>query len=310
MWTQILENGTHKIIKTTKMAMIPHQTPDEHIFAQELAFLERGLPDFVNSNMPGERDITPNDHIIHSEDIVVGDSTYKVLFSSTSPIDNILFEPEENFLRINLMEIKQTSEVNLSIPRNLIDHTTEKSFNILIDGEIKTPFSEDTSLSHRTLTVTVKSGASFLLIDAPISSTVSQIPVSDTNYLVNYQISNGDITKIIPNFETSSLIITINSSEKGELTLELLRGLIDSKTDAVDNDLIILINGESTNEFKDVRTSTDRTLLIPFPADTKQIEIVGTFVVPEFGTITILLLILGITSIVVFSKKFNIVFKI
>jgi len=305
MWTKILENGTHKITKTIKMAMIPHQTPNEHIFAQEMAFLERGLPGFVTSGLPGERDITPTKHIIHSEDIAVDDSTHKVLFSSTSPINNIIFEPEENFLKINLIPIEQPSEVNLSIPRDLIDHTLEDGFNILIDGEVKASFSEDTSLSHRTITVPVKPGTSFLLIDAPIRSNVSQIAVSNTDYLVNYQISNGEITKISPNLETSSLIINVNSSEQGELTLGLLRGLIDSRIDSGDGDLLILINGEPTNQFKESRTSTDRTLVISFPADTEQIEIIGTFVVPEFGVFTSLVLFAGLITITFLVLKNN-----
>ena len=303
MWTKILENGTHKITKTVQMAMIPHQTPDEHLVAQEVAFLERGLPGFVNSNMPGERGITPDEHIVHSQDIVSGDSTYKILFSNTSPIDNIVFESKDNILKINLKGIEQTAQVNLSIPRNLIDHTLEESFEVLTDGEIKTPFSEDTSLSHRTLTVGVKPGTSYLLIDSPSKSIVSQIPVTNTYFVVGYQISNGDITKIVPSPETSSLIIGVNSSGKGELTLGLIRNLIDSKIDNVDGDLIILINGEPTNEFKESRTSTDRTLIISFPDGTEQIEIIGTFVVPEFGVISSLILAVAIVSIIAISFK-------
>jgi len=37
--------------------------------------------------------------------------------------------------------------------------------------------------------------------------------------------------------------------------------------------------------------------------DTKNIEIIGTRVIPEFGAITILILILSISGIILFSKK-------
>ena len=45
------------------------------------------------------------------------------------------------------------------------------------------------------------------------------------------------------------------------------------------------------------------TLTIPFSYGSEEIEIIGTFVIPEFGTIAGLVLILAITSIIIISAK-------
>jgi len=50
-------------------------------------------------------------------------------------------------------------------------------------------------------------------------------------------------------------------------------------------------------------THTDRTLAIPFKNGTQQIEIVGTFVIPEFGPIAVMVLAIAIISIIAISKK-------
>ena len=50
-------------------------------------------------------------------------------------------------------------------------------------------------------------------------------------------------------------------------------------------------------------SSTDRTLTIAFPVGAEEIEIIGTFVVPEFGTIAAMILAVAIISIIAVSAK-------
>ena len=45
------------------------------------------------------------------------------------------------------------------------------------------------------------------------------------------------------------------------------------------------------------------TVIVPFNAGTEQIEIIGTFVIPEFGTIAAMILAVAIISIIAISAK-------
>ena len=48
-----------------------------------------------------------------------------------------------------------------------------------------------------------------------------------------------------------------------------------------------------------------KTITIPFSAGTEKIEILGSYVVPEFGHMITAILVVGIIVVVVFSKRTN-----
>ena len=53
----------------------------------------------------------------------------------------------------------------------------------------------------------------------------------------------------------------------------------------------------------EIITSTDRKITIAFPAGAETIEIIGTYVIPEFGTIAAMILAVAIISIIAVSAK-------
>ena len=70
-----------------------------------------------------------------------------------------------------------------------------------------------------------------------------------------------------------------------------------------DDEFFVLVDGEEV-DFEQITTSTDRTLTISTSyAGTEQIEIIGTFVIPEFGTIAAMILAVAIISIIAISAK-------
>ena len=69
-----------------------------------------------------------------------------------------------------------------------------------------------------------------------------------------------------------------------------------------DSNFIVLVDGEEA-EFQEWPTAAQRKLEIPFTHGVTQIEIIGTQVIPEFGTIAILVLAVAIISIIAVSTK-------
>ncbi len=119
---------------------------------------------------------------------------------------------------------------------------------------------------------------------------------------IGYQITGGSIISITPDIDQSSLIIEIEAVDDGELTITLPRELIDAKIGDADDDFFVLVDAEEV-DFDETKTDSDRTLTIGFPAGTEEIEIIGTFVIPEFGTIAVLILAVAIISIIAVSAK-------
>ncbi|MCH8972507.1 MAG: PEFG-CTERM sorting domain-containing protein [Thaumarchaeota archaeon] len=119
---------------------------------------------------------------------------------------------------------------------------------------------------------------------------------------IGYQITGGSIISITPDIDQSSLIIEIEAVDDGELTITLPRELIDAKIGDADDDFFVLVDAEEV-DFDETKTDLDRTLTIGFPAGSEEIEIIGTFVIPEFGTIAALILAVAIISIIAVSAK-------
>src|SRR3989304_2315562 len=128
------------------------------------------------------------------------------------------------------------------------------------------------------------------------------IKVDRTNFVLSYKITGGSELSVTPDDEANSLVVLLKTTRDGVLKITLPRALIDAKINGQDDNFFVLIDGEEV-EFEETATGTDRTLTIAFPDGAEEIEIIGTFVVPEFGTIAALILAIAIISIIALSAK-------
>ena len=116
--------------------------------------------------------------------------------------------------------------------------------------------------------------------------------ISASGQCIPYSISGGMITSATININDNSIVININAEENGVLTIT------PSKT-VQDGIFMVLVDGE---EWDDVEIVGNKVTVM-FPAGAEQIEIIGTFVVPEFGTIAAMILAVAIISIIAISAK-------
>jgi len=123
-----------------------------------------------------------------------------------------------------------------------------------------------------------------------------------TMITLKHYIIGGKIVSILPDNEINSLVITLDAPEQGSLTITLPRDVIDAKFNGEDDEFFVLVDGEEA-EIIETKTEIDRTLTISFPADSEVIEVIGTFVIPEFGLIATMILTIAVISIVVLSTK-------
>ena len=99
------------------------------------------------------------------------------------------------------------------------------------------------------------------------------------------------------------MTINVRGTDVDFITLDIPRYILDSKTDSFDSDFVVLLNGEVAN-FNENPTSDDkRSLTIMFPPGDSEIKILGTSVIPEFGSVAALILGVAIVSIIVVSAK-------
>jgi predicted secreted protein with PEFG-CTERM motif len=109
---------------------------------------------------------------------------------------------------------------------------------------------------------------------------------------VPFSISGGVVTGADINTDDNSIIININAEDDGILTV--------SPSETVQNGIfMVLVDGE---EWDDVEIVANEVTVM-FPAGAEEIEIIGTFVIPEFGTIAAMILAVAIISIVAITAK-------
>ncbi|MGI0081704.1 MAG: PEFG-CTERM sorting domain-containing protein, partial [Nitrosopumilaceae archaeon] len=141
---------------------------------------------------------------------------------------------------------------------------------------------------------------------AGVSGKTIRVTVGDSVFDLKYSIIGGRLLGIEADVESKSLLLAIETTDPdgGVLTITLPRALIDAKINSEDDQFFVLVNGEESADAAETETtSTDRTLMIPFPGETEEIEIIGTFIVPEFGAIAALVLAVAIISIIALSAK-------
>ena len=127
------------------------------------------------------------------------------------------------------------------------------------------------------------------------AAAVTRDPAVDLVDTLNYSISSGSVSSIMTNSDDATLVVAIDTSDDGELSINLDSDYI---TAFDDGSYFVLVNGE------EVWFSQDGyDLTIPYESGTEKIEIVGSVVVPEFGTIAMIVLAVAIVSIIVLTTK-------
>ena len=153
--------------------------------------------------------------------------------------------------------------------------------------------------------VTTQTTFTFQSSVAPISN-IFQVkdPNSQQTFSVNYTITGGSVNSMTIDAQSISLIVSINSTSDGSITLQIPRTLVDAKTSSgQDDSFIILIDGAEVKPQSESANGEYRTLTIPFLQGDQDIEIIGTQIIPEFGPIAALVLAIAIISIIAVSAK-------
>ena len=136
-----------------------------------------------------------------------------------------------------------------------------------------------------------------------------KIPEAGT-FDVEYTMKGGVISSMNLNEKNLSIEIDISTNTDGNLEINLPRDSIDSTDNTgKDIDFIVLMYGKDSEipvqtDYKIIEENENfRAINIPVKNGDSKIEIVGTYVIPEFGTIAMIVLAVAIVSIIAVSAK-------
>ena len=127
---------------------------------------------------------------------------------------------------------------------------------------------------------------------------------SSGTFDVKYTIRGGEVENMLIDPDIFGIVVIIRSDDDGSLTLDLPREYIDAKKpDKEDDTYIILIDGIEVPYEEPLATSDLRTLKIEFDQGDSDIEVIGTFVIPEFSNISAIILTVSIMVTIFVSLK-------
>lgn len=101
------------------------------------------------------------------------------------------------------------------------------------------------------------------------------------------------------NPDEKTLTFTISGDTENEELIIILPPKL------IENPNTVWVDGEIF-DFEIEETTTGTKLIIPILPDSREVKIMGAHVIPEFGTMTMMILALSIISVIILSKKSNI----
>jgi predicted secreted protein with PEFG-CTERM motif len=241
--------------------------------------------------------------------VVIGDQEFDIQYTiSGGTLDEITAEPA---LQTLLITISSTSDGNLTIwlPTEAID--TEDEFSVFIDGEFGNFVVDELepTADARVLYIEFEQGTEEIEIvgtsmageeePEPAPNTVP-VEIEGESYDIPYEVTGGSVQDISADIESKSLMVAISSSASGTLTVWLPTDVIDAE-----DEFTVFVDGEAATFNELERTGDARVLEIEFEEGAEEVEIAGTFIVPEFGSLAILVISIAIVGTIVATRKFH-----
>ena len=118
----------------------------------------------------------------------------------------------------------------------------------------------------------------------------------DLSNTVATEITTGKVTSIIAKTAKNSIVISLETAEDGVLSVTTSDFLIRPFNDG---GFLVAVDGEKIDSVK----YENKILTIPYTAQTEKVEVYGSYVIPEFGTVAVIVLAAAVISIIVLSRK-------
>jgi len=264
--------------------MIRSDNPDIDISQVSAKFLTFD----TSESMKNSLQISIND--ISTETVTSSDSVHTLSFSgilrngdsfvSDTAVHFAFYDVFNRIIQISTIDIGDI-DMNGSSSLELIEEISSSSVGFLLFSESDKFYSDFKNVKIPTPQLRTN-----------LATTCGSSEVNIGGNCTSYDISGGHVTSATVNTNDNSVIINIDADDDGTLT-------ISPSTSTQKGIFMVLVDGEESDDAE----INGNTVIVPFSAGTEQIEIIGTFVIPEFGTIAAMILAVAIISIVAISAK-------
>ncbi len=232
---------------------------------------------------------------INGDTIVISGAVKSVV--PGTPLTIQIFDNNNNLVQIAQIDVSQDGKYTDTIKAIGPLWKTGGTYTVKVQYALSTV--------NANSTVTAQSTFAFIGAPTPINGDIQvKDPGSQQMFDVTYTINGGTVKDMTIDTQSISLIVSLNSTNNGSITVQMPRSLIDAKaSNGQDNSFIVLNDGAQVTPQSDQSNSNYRILTVPFLKGDQSMEFIGTQIVPEFGPIAALVLAIAIISIIALSAK-------
>ena len=278
---------TLKVIppNTKSPFMIRSDNPNPDIAEVSTKFLTFDTSESMNNSLNISINDVSLEPIITSSDNVYSLSFLGILRNGDASISNTaahlaFYDVFNRIIQISTIEIGNV-DANELVSLTLNEDINSSSVGFVLFSESDKFYSD---------VIDVKITTPQLRTNLDITCGSSEVNVGGN--CTSYDISGGHVISATVNTNDNSFIVNIDADDDGTLT-------ISPSTSTQKGIFMVLVDGEESDDAE----INGNTVVVPFNAGTEEIEIIGTFVIPEFGTIAAMILAVAIISIVAISAK-------
>ena len=232
-------------------------------------------------------------HVYERGDVITVSGSVKA-FTNNVPITITVIAPDGN-----LVYVAQV----------LVSNDGTFTFPIKVEGPLwKEPGTYSISTQYGFKHVSSLTNFEFEDQNVPIRETFNvKDHSSGQNFNLNYTIIGGTLKDISIESRDLSLIVKINSTTNGAISLQIPRALIDSRTENnQDEPFIVLIDDEEIiSVVEEPSDLNHRVLKIPFSKGDYRIDLIGTTIIPEFSGIISIVFVIAFAVSTIFITLVN-----
>jgi len=240
--------------------------------------------------------------------IEIAGQTYEIPYEITGgSVNNMTADTNTQTL---LVAINSTDDgtLTIEIPTEALN-ATDGEFSVFIDGEGGNFVVDELEPKDgsRVLQIEFPNGAEEIeIVGTPMGQGQQptepfSIEIAGQTYEIPYEITGGSVKSMSADPVTKTLLVTINSTSDGVLTIQLPKDVIDA-----DGEFSVVIDGKGNVSVNETETTGEaRTLSIEFSQGSSVIKIMGTYMVPEFGLISAIVLASGVVAVLITSSKYS-----
>lgn len=128
-------------------------------------------------------------------------------------------------------------------------------------------------------------------------------------YCISYSTSNEKFGGVTGTLDVNSKTLSINIRDETieSIEIDIPRYLLDAKSESGGDSSFIVMSSGNIIDFKEMDSNSEfRKIQINYPDTTKgSVQIMGTKVIPEFGTVAMIVLVAAFSSILILGRPFS-----